>query len=195
MKTCSACGVAKPLADFNRRGDGYRNDCRACRNTRRRVHYAANRESILARQRELRAADPDFKRKARIQNRRHADKKRAYWREYRKTRRLQVQASVRRWQKAHPERMRELKRKSEAKRRARKRMLPVEDVDPRLVFERDGGICGICGESIDPSDWHLDHIIPLAQGGPHTYANTQATHPFCNLSKGGRGDGRQGEYH
>lgn len=31
-----------------------------------------------------------------------------------------------------------------------------------------------------------DHIVPLAEGGEHSYANVQVAHVFCNRSKGGR---------
>ena len=29
----------------------------------------------------------------------------------------------------------------------------------------------------------LDHIIPLSQGGTHTYNNVQLAHFLCNISK------------
>ena len=44
----------------------------------------------------------------------------------------------------------------------------------------------ICGESVDPDDFHVDHVIPLALGGWHCYANVQPAHPFCNVSKGAK---------
>lgn len=74
-------------------------------------------------------------------------------------------------------------RKSSAKYRARKRAAFVEDVDPILIWERDEGVCGICGGSADPKDWHLDHVIPLSRGGLHSRGNVQVSHPRCNLSK------------
>jgi 5-methylcytosine-specific restriction endonuclease McrA len=54
------------------------------------------------------------------------------------------------------------------------------------VWERDGGICQIGGEKLDPANWHEDHIIPLALGGPDTLENVQASCPACNLRKGKR---------
>jgi 5-methylcytosine-specific restriction endonuclease McrA len=33
---------------------------------------------------------------------------------------------------------------------------------------------------------HLDHIVPLARGGEHSYANTQPAHPTCNRRKGAK---------
>jgi len=68
----------------------------------------------------------------------------------------------------------------------------VESVNRLAVFERDGWFCGICGLGIDPGlRWpdrgsaSLDHIVPLSIGGDHTYMNVQASHLWCNLSKGG----------
>ncbi len=79
-------------------------------------------------------------------------------------------------------------RKHAAKRRALKKAQFVEDVDPVVVFERDGGICGICREPVDRQNFHVDHVRPLAKGGEHSYANTQVAHPECNCAKRDRLD-------
>lgn len=55
-----------------------------------------------------------------------------------------------------------------------------------MVLERGRGLCGICGEPVDPARFHVDHKVPLARGGAHTYANVQPAHPACNLTKGAR---------
>ena len=73
-----------------------------------------------------------------------------------------------------------------ARRRAQKLRLPSEHVDFTFVLCRDAGICGICQYPVDPTDWHLDHVIPLSKGGHHTYANVQVAHPDCNQHKHGR---------
>lgn len=59
-------------------------------------------------------------------------------------------------------------------------------VDRQIVYERDEGICGICKESVDRDDFHIDHVIPLARGGKHSYADVQVAHPVCNSRKGAR---------
>lgn len=70
-------------------------------------------------------------------------------------------------------------------RRARKRNQFVEHVDPQVVYEINGGMCGICMEFIeDEKDFHVDHVVPLSRGGLHGYINVQPAHPQCNWSKG-----------
>jgi 5-methylcytosine-specific restriction endonuclease McrA len=86
-------------------------------------------------------------------------------------------------------------RMTEKNRRRRARLLDawVEDVDIAVVFERDEGLCGICTEVIDLAlDWPhrmsltLDHVVPLARGGEHSYRNTQVAHAVCNSRKSDR---------
>lgn len=91
------------------------------------------------------------------------------------------------WMRKHQEHARALGRKQDAKRRAIERECFVEAVDPRVVFERDKGICGICTEQVEPmSPWEMDHIIPILRGGQHSYANVQLAHRRCNRSKGAK---------
>lgn len=83
------------------------------------------------------------------------------------------------------------KRISNGIRRARERNLPWESVDPIQVFKRDGWLCHLCGGKTLPSQRgsthpkapELDHIVPLAAGGHHTYANTACSHRVCNGRK------------
>lgn len=73
------------------------------------------------------------------------------------------------------------------RRKALERGLPGmrhEKVKRGVVWERDEGVCHICGLAADPDSWHLDHVIPLASGGDHTYDNVAVSHPACNLAKG-----------
>lgn len=72
--------------------------------------------------------------------------------------------------------------------RARKHGCHIESryLVPLAVLEMDDGICGICGEDVDPFDFHVDHIIPCSKGGEHSYANVQVAHPKCNQRKNER---------
>jgi 5-methylcytosine-specific restriction endonuclease McrA len=70
-----------------------------------------------------------------------------------------------------------------ARRQARLRAGFVETVRRSVVYSKHGGICGICELPVDRSDFQVDHIVPLAKGGQHSYANTQPAHPLCNARK------------
>jgi 5-methylcytosine-specific restriction endonuclease McrA len=84
----------------------------------------------------------------------------------------------------HPQRALEKMRRASDKRRARKYGAAfVENVSRPVLWDRDGGICGICGKPADPQDWHMDHIVPLGKDGPHSYANVRVTHPECNWAR------------
>jgi len=94
-----------------------------------------------------------------------------------------MRESVRAWVQANPERA----QAHGAKRRALKRGATVaEQVIRLVVLERADGVCGICGEDVNPFAFHVDHIVPLSRGGEHSYANTQPAHPLCNLRKHAR---------
>lgn len=66
------------------------------------------------------------------------------------------------------------------------------------IFERDGWVCGLCGEDV-PREWvsrspgspSLDHILPISLGGEHSRANVQLAHLRCNVVKGNRPFGEQ----
>ena len=93
--------------------------------------------------------------------------------------------NTRRWKLNHPEHHRRLKRVAEGARRAHKLNQFIEDVDPQVVYEMHGGMCGVCKQFIE-DDFHVDHVIPLSKGGMHGYVNVQPAHPSCNLRKGNR---------
>lgn len=83
-------------------------------------------------------------------------------------------------------RSKELRRKYESARRARRRAAFVEHIDPQIVYVSHDGICGICGQAVSRDDFHVDHIVALANGGLHMYSNCQPAHPLCNSFKGDR---------
>lgn len=98
-----------------------------------------------------------------------------------------LRAAARLWARNNRERRRE----SEHRRRARKAGVASERVDLIAVWERDGGACWLCSCAIDPDlvapdpgSPSLDHKVPLARGGSHTYANVAMAHLGCNLRKG-----------
>ena len=73
-----------------------------------------------------------------------------------------------------------------------RRCFDFEIIHVPTVMERDGWRCHICSSLIDPGvtfgpeKYSLDHVMPIARGGGHTYDNVKATHWRCNLKKGHR---------
>lgn len=52
-----------------------------------------------------------------------------------------------------------------------------------LLYQRDRGICQICGQPVSLQNMHADHIIPKSRGGLFRWTNLQLTHQNCNMSK------------
>lgn len=84
------------------------------------------------------------------------------------------------------------------RRKAQQRGVTVETVNPFTVLERDGWRCQLCGVATpkrlrgtyDERAPEVDHIIPLALGGEHSYRNCQCACRKCNLEKGGTARGQ-----
>jgi 5-methylcytosine-specific restriction endonuclease McrA len=60
-------------------------------------------------------------------------------------------------------------------------------IDPKLrrkVYKLYNGICYLCGKHVRYQDMHIDHIVPIAVGGPDNRSNYAPTHALCNQKKG-----------
>lgn len=106
------------------------------------------------------------------------------------------------WRRQRNEKMREVMKRPENRARTRVRVLKrkrikanvsAELIDSEAIFQRDGWICQLCFEEVDPllfwphpESPSLDHIVPLSLGGSHTEDNVQLAHLRCNISKGNR---------
>lgn len=63
------------------------------------------------------------------------------------------------------------------------------------LFERDGGVCWLCGELCDytadingnmyPS---IDHVVPISKGGKDEWSNIKLAHRICNAKRGNRAE-------
>lgn len=173
MKCCRRCKVEKPIDAFGknkRKKDGLDIYCKDCardenREAMRRFR-AKNHDKVLADSRRRYAEHPE-------QGRRYALK-------WRNAHLDQARENARRWIANHPE----WNRGNCMMRRARVLGAPnIERFTREEIWERDGGICHICGRPADESSWHLDHKIPLVHGGEHTRANVGVAHPLCNMHK------------
>lgn len=69
------------------------------------------------------------------------------------------------------------------------------------VISKDSNICYICGQPCDEHDMvinedghyiagnsypSIDHVIPIAQGGTHSWDNVRLAHRGCNSKKGAK---------
>lgn len=86
----------------------------------------------------------------------------------------------------------------DAKRRARidSQIIDV-DITNKKLYERDNGICYLCGGKCDWNDFEIrngyfiaghmypsiDHVIPLSKGGLHSWDNVKLSHKICNSIK------------
>lgn len=200
MKTCATCGQEKPAEAFRRHGSssgGRRRHCNACLNLADTLRRGLTpTKMVLLNKRWLEAfglkrcwkcksAEPL---QAFPRNRAQRDGRGTACRGCQTAINLakplaERNARVQSWIDRHPERARELGQRAASARRARIRVAFVEHVEPRVLLERDGGVCGICDEPVSDR-FDVDHIVPLAAGGEHSYANTRIAHPSCNRAKG-----------
>lgn len=178
-KLCSKCKTTKDELLFGKRTkskDGLDSWCKDCIKEKSNRYYHSNKEKCL------KAIKKDYQ-----NNREH---KIAYAKQYYIDNWDYHQGMVRQWQLKNPEKVTDIKRRYNLKRRALKRETAVETISPMRVFDRDQWVCGICKEDIDKGlVWpdrmsvSVDHVTPLSKGGTHTYDNLQASHYICNVRK------------
>lgn len=119
--------------------------------------------------------------------------------EYRRTCRVCAKTMKRAASKASPSRKRD-KRIYKSRRRAVERGATADRIDPIKVFERDGWRCHLCGRSTprrlrgsyESNAPEIDHVIPLAVGGTHTWGNVKCSCRSCNGAKGAQARGQLG---
>lgn len=210
-KRCTRCREEKPRAVFGSdraKADGLSAWCKACvcsaARARRDADIDAARARERARKRPVRprpAIDPAI---ARAQSIRRAERR---WRRravvtvckvcdrafcpLRHRQALAMKTCSPECSDINARRMRVAKEKV---RTHRKRGIQAQPVDPFRVFDRDSWRCQLCGVRTDrakrgtshPKAPELDHILPLAAGGAHSYENTQCSCRRCNNAKRAR---------
>ena len=68
----------------------------------------------------------------------------------------------------------------------------------KALYERDNGLCWLCGKRCDMNDYEtredgtivcgenypsVDHIIPVCEGGKDTWDNVRLAHRGCNAKR------------
>ena len=204
-KTCSKCGIEKPLGDFyrdKRNRDGHHSRCRTvpegghetrvCR-TQRRARYQEQRElrakgfSRCFTCKEIKPLEEGFYRNENLSTGWTGECRACVCARSFKRQQADPEAYGRRhkaWRDANPEKAAANGRKAASRRRALKRDAFVEHVDPFVVFDRDDGRCGLCNELVPRDRFDVDHVIPLALGGEHSYENVRLAHVSCNRRRG-----------
>lgn len=212
--TCTKCGETKDASSFSIRNGRPIRRCKACvcasaaawlaanpdrarattaawvsKNRERKLAtqaawYAANTERAAAANKAWRDANPERSRATRAAwAAANPERFRAYTAAWLAANPDRARMFRERWQAANKDKVLDI----QATRRARKKAATVgERVRRSVVWERGGGICHICGLPADPTRWHLDHIVALANGGGHSYANVAVSHPICNQRKGAK---------
>jgi 5-methylcytosine-specific restriction endonuclease McrA len=196
-KRCPKCGERKPVESFGKNRsmrDGLQGWCKPCTAIEAKSYRKANRAARTQYNKEWRAANPDGVAK-------HAEAHKDYQKKYYEKNKELVLARNRAYVEAN--RGKVTAKRSEWSRingsghraRCKRFGVPYTPINKTAIFERDGWICGICGDPVDKKlKWPdlycatLDHIIalslgPLAQGCGHVEENVQLAHFLCNLAK------------
>ncbi len=159
MKTCRACGLAKPLAEFYRNDpmpDGHLNQCKACVNERVKAYSASD----PARTRRWSAA-----RQVR----------------YRRRHREMILRKLREWRARNPEKVAANHALRYSRRWTTSSSFTAAEFREKCSLL--GNVCFYCGESrkLGP-----DHKLPLARGGSNDITNIVPACVSCNHHKSTR---------
>lgn len=169
LRICKGCGEPKPFDQFHRdkrNPDGYRAQCKPCRNTFMANYYEDNREQRVAYERGRRSNQAEHLRAldmARYE--RHKEKRIALASEHVKIRRARLAGVETDPGVTVP-----------ALRRIHGDHCCYCGIE--MTFKR-----GKRGEGIAPNRATLEHIMPISKGGGHTLANTALACHRCNVTK------------
>jgi 5-methylcytosine-specific restriction endonuclease McrA len=212
---CPKCHIEKPLSAFNRdknRKNGHTPYCKACRKVYQQKNQKRIKESkALSYQKNKPAVLVRVKKYGDT----HQEQRRQYSKAYHKAhynpelarrrylQRLEVSGEVLRaqkrtyaqqnsealrvykaqWVKDNPDKMHAAK----SRRRTREAgALYVEAVSLDVLYQRDKGICQLCHKPCKRQEASRDHVVPIVEGGEHSYRNCVLAHRRCNSGKGAR---------
>jgi 5-methylcytosine-specific restriction endonuclease McrA len=184
MKRCGHCDEHKPTSEFyvdRRNRDGLWGTCKACVRARAKaIDTPEKRAQGVERSRAYRLTPA-----GKAARRREYDNNRATilarvgkWQQENRERSA---ATKRRWAEKNPEQRRMVARLHSQRRRvalaATADLVTDEAVQARIAYF--GERCWCCGEPWE----QLDHVKPIAKGGPHLPANLRPICAPCNRSK------------
>lgn len=130
-----------------------------------RQYYRDNKSTILEKQKQSRATNPD-----RIN---------AVYKKYRQGHKNEIRDRVAAWRKAHPEKITEYNENRRAnKNKVIGQFIANEWEELKMKYEYKCLCCGKPNVNLT-----VDHIIPISVGGPNTIDNIQPLCQSCNSSK------------
>jgi len=172
MKKCNCCGTIKELSEFHKRKDtkdGYRNECKDCRNSKAKNSYHKN---------------PEKKVEYRKRNSEKIAKRMFEYYNLNKDKLLTQQKRYRASQQGKA-----ISQKVEAQRylqvkSTRDGSITSETLESLYIAQN--GKCYICKcdlTQLKRRNQHLDHIVPLSKGGEHILSNVAWSCSSCNFKK------------
>lgn len=185
MKTCQKCKIDKSLDDFYKHKqtkDGYETTCKPCKKLAADKWSKENKDQRLENSKRY--------------NERHPERRQETVAKYYQANKQYLNERVKSSRAKNKELYAELGRTHSNRRRARKLDNGFEPYTEKQIIDTYGLLCNICNEPINfvsarkvgKRGWerglHIDHVIPIAKGGPDTLENVRPTHGLCNIKKG-----------
>ncbi len=189
MKFCPKCKVEKDLSEFYKNKNtksGLASWCKDCDKKKVAAYQLAHPDRVLKASREWkdrnREVVNEYARDYYWENRGEViPKQRVYYPSYQMSHAEELREYQRNYKKLNPDKI----NAQCSKRRAIKMGARVEGIlDRELIFDRDHGVCYLCGNFVNPNNWVEEHVVPLFRGGSHSYDNVKVAHPLCNSRKG-----------
>jgi 5-methylcytosine-specific restriction endonuclease McrA len=66
----------------------------------------------------------------------------------------------------------------------RRIVAPFWQLKRRIVYIRDRGYCGYCGDKLSIAKFTVDHVVPRRHGGSNRLKNLRTCCTYCNKIKG-----------
>lgn len=201
MKRCSACRAEKTLSEFHankNQPDGLCHACKPCRKVQKAESHQRNREKQLKKFAAWRAANPDKvkanndrsyregREKIRAQQnarrRSNPEQYRARDAAYYAANRSRFESYRKRYKVENPERWRAAMAAGRLRYEAAKRTATIQEFSGAELAQRVSVFGDRCAYCAGPFE-HLDHLKPIARGGPHCLANFRPACAACNHRK------------
>ena len=182
MKTCTKCKEAKQNNEFginSSRPDGLNCWCKVCAKGSDAKYRAENKAKVKESAEKWREANYEKKKASDTRYRaENAEKVKKSHEAYRLANPTKFNANKAAWNKANQDKRRII----EHNYRARKSGGKLSAGLASKLFRLQKGRCPCCGLLLG-KNFHLDHIVPLALGGPNIDSNIQLLRSTCNTNK------------